>query len=329
MQYLKDIITNATIAIKSVNSLVELDKVRIQYLGRKGELTCCFQNLSLLPPEKRADIAKTINKTKEKMIQIFNLRKAELKQIELLSTLNSEKIDITLPGKRINTGSIHPVTHTIERVECFFTKLGFDIESGPEIEDAFHNFDALNIKPMHPARTDQDTFFFNQNLMLRTHTSGAQIRIMENSQPPFRYIVPGRVYRNDYDKTHTPMFHQLEGILVNENINFLQLKGILNDFVYDFFKGEEKIELRFRPSYFPFTEPSAEIDIKNKNGEWLEILGCGMVHPNVFHSVGINSEKYSGFAFGIGIERLAMLAYGIHDLRSFFENDLRFLKQFK
>jgi len=219
------------------------------------------------------------------------------------------------------------VTRTIERIERLFGELGFAVATGPEIEDDFHNFDALNIPAHHPARTDHDTFFFNPTLMLRTHTSGVQIRTMEQQQPPIRIIAPGRVYRNDYDMTHTPMFHQVEGLLVDEKASFTELKGILHDFLQNFF--EEDLTIRFRPSYFPFTEPSAEVDVMGKNGRWLEVLGCGMVHPSVLRAVGIDPEKYSGFAFGMGVERLTMLRYGVNDLRSFFENDLRFLKQFK
>lgn len=254
-------------------------------------------------------------------------RKDALQSAELEAKLAAETIDVTLPGRRIENGGLHPVTRTIERIESFFGELGFTVESGPEIEDDFHNFDALNIAADHPARTDHDTFFFNPKLMLRTHTSGVQIRTLEERQPPLRFIAPGRVYRNDYDQTHTPMFHQVEGMLVDENVNFAQLKGILHDFLCNFF--EEDLEVRFRPSYFPFTEPSAEVDVKGKNGKWLEVLGCGMVHPNVLRSVGIDPEKYSGFAFGMGVERLTMLRYGVNDLRAFFENNLRFLKQFK
>lgn len=327
MQHLQEIIANATAAINAAESLVALDDVRVQYLGKKGELTAQLQSLGKLPPEERRTAGQEINVAKETVQKAIAARKDSLQRAELEAKLVAETIDVTLPGRRIENGGLHPVTRTIERIESFFGELGFTVESGPEIEDDFHNFDALNIADDHPARTDHDTFFFNPKLMLRTHTSGVQIRTMEENQPPLRFIAPGRVYRNDYDQTHTPMFHQVEGMLVDENVNFAQLKGILHDFLCNFF--EEDLEVRFRPSYFPFTEPSAEVDVKGKNGKWLEVLGCGMVHPNVLRSVGIDPEKYSGFAFGMGVERLTMLRYGVNDLRAFFENDLRFLKQFK
>jgi phenylalanyl-tRNA synthetase alpha chain len=327
MQHLQEIIASASAAIQAADTLNALDEVRVQYLGKKGELTAQLQNLGKLPPEERRTAGQEINAAKNTVQQAIFARKEALQRAELEQKLAAETIDVTLPGHRIENGGIHPITRTIERIESFFGELGFTVESGPEIEDDFHNFDALNIAEDHPARTDHDTFFFNPKLMLRTHTSGVQIRTMEASQPPLRFIAPGRVYRNDYDQTHTPMFHQVEGMLIDENVNFAHLKGILHDFLCNFF--EEELEVRFRPSYFPFTEPSAEVDVKRKNGKWLEILGCGMVHPNVLRSVGIDPEKYSGFAFGIGIERLTMLRYGVNDLRAFFENDLRFLKQFK
>ncbi|SHO56132.1 phenylalanine--tRNA ligase subunit alpha [Vibrio quintilis] len=327
MQHLQEIIAGATAAIQAADTLVVLDEVRVQYLGKKGELTAQLQNLGKLPPEERRAAGQEINQAKAAVQQAISARKEALQREELEAKLAEETIDVTLPGRHIENGGIHPITRTIERIESFFGELGFTVESGPEIEDDFHNFDALNIADDHPARTDHDTFFFNPKLMLRTHTSGVQIRTMESSQPPLRFIAPGRVYRNDYDQTHTPMFHQVEGMLVDENVNFAHLKGILHDFLCNFF--EEELEVRFRPSYFPFTEPSAEVDVRRKNGKWLEILGCGMVHPNVLRSVGIDPEKYSGFAFGMGIERLTMLRYGVNDLRAFFENDLRFLKQFK
>ncbi|KXF80514.1 phenylalanine--tRNA ligase subunit alpha [Enterovibrio coralii] len=327
MQQLEEILSNATSAIEAADSVAALDEVRVKYLGKKGELTLQLQQLGKLPPEERREAGASINKAKQAVQQALAERKNALESAELEAKLSAETIDVTLPGRRIENGGIHPVTRTIERIETFFGELGFEVKTGPEIEDAFHNFDALNIAEDHPARTDHDTFFFNPDLMLRTHTSGVQIRTMEQNQPPLRFIAPGRVYRNDYDQTHTPMFHQVEGMLVDENVNFAQLKGILHDFLCNFF--EEDLEVRFRPSYFPFTEPSAEVDVRRKDGKWLEILGCGMVHPNVLRAVGIDPEKYSGFAFGMGVERLTMLRYGVNDLRAFFENDLRFLKQFK
>lgn len=327
MQQLNDILLNVNKEVSEANSVAALDEVRVKYLGKKGELTLQLQQLGKLPPEERREAGASINKAKEAVQQALTARKNALEQAELAEKLAAETLDVTLPGRQIGLGNLHPVTRTIERIETFFGELGFDVKTGPEIEDAFHNFDALNIAHDHPARTDHDTFFFNPDLMLRTHTSGVQIRTMEASKPPLRFIAPGRVYRNDYDQTHTPMFHQVEGMLVDEHVSFADLKGILNDFLCNFF--EEDLEVRFRPSYFPFTEPSAEVDVKGKNGKWLEVLGCGMVHPNVLRSVGIDPEKYSGFAFGMGVERLTMLRYGVTDLRAFFENDLRFLKQFK
>jgi phenylalanyl-tRNA synthetase alpha chain len=245
---------------------------------------------------------------------------------ELNQKLAGETIDVTLPGRGQSRGGLHPVTRTINRIESFFNELGFSVKTGPEVEDGFHNFDALNIPANHPARADHDTFYFNPDVMLRTQTSGVQIRTMEVEEPPLRIISPGRVYRNDYDQTHTPMFHQVEGLMVDKNVSFAELKGILHDFLNNFF--EQDLQVRFRPSYFPFTEPSAEVDVMGKNGKWLEVLGCGMVHPNVLKAVNIDPEIYTGFAFGMGVERLTMLRYEVNDLRAFFENDLRFLKQF-
>jgi len=327
MQELDDILASATLAIDTANSLTTLDEVRVQFLGKKGALTLQLQGLGKLPPEQRREAGQSINKAKKNIQQALNTRREALQKAELEAKLSAEKIDVTLPGRQIENGGVHPVTRTIERMEQFFGELGFTTEHGPEIEDSFHNFDALNIAKDHPARSDHDTFFFNPDLMLRTQTSDVQIRTMEKRRPPLRMICPGRVYRNDYDQTHTPMFHQIEGLLVDENVNFAQLKGILSDFLTSFF--EDDLEVRFRPSYFPFTEPSAEVDVRRKDGKWLEILGCGMVHPDVLRRVNIDPEKYTGFAFGMGVERLTMLRYGVNDLRAFFENDLRFLKQFK
>lgn len=323
---LQEIIASATAAITATDSLNALDEVRVHYLGKKGQLTALLQGLGKLPAEERRVAGQEINQAKVAVQDAISAHKEQLQRAELEAKLSAETIDVTLPGCLSEQGGVHPVTRTIERIQTFFGELGFSVESGPEVEDDFHNFDALNIASDHPARTDHDTFFFNSQLMLRTHTSGVQIRTMQTQQPPLRFIAPGRVYRNDYDQTHTPMFHQVEGMLVDENVNFAQLKGILHDFLCNFF--EEDLEVRFRPSYFPFTEPSAEVDVKGKNGKWLEVLGCGMVHPNVLRSVGIDPERYSGFAFGMGVERLTMLRYGVNDLRAFFENDLRFLKQF-
>lgn len=327
MQQLEDILSGAILAIGAADTIVVLDEVRVKYLGKKGMLTLQLQGLGKLSHEERREAGASINKIKQEIQDALGERKQTLESAELEAKLATQTLDVTLPGRRIESGGVHPVTRTIERIESFFGDLGFSVKRGPEIEDAFHNFDALNIAEDHPARTDHDTFFFNPDLMLRTHTSGVQIRTMEENQPPLRFIAPGRVYRNDYDQTHTPMFHQVEGLLVDENVSFAQLKGILHDFLCHFF--EEDLEVRFRPSYFPFTEPSAEVDVKGKNGKWLEVLGCGMIHPNVLRSVNIDPEKYTGFAIGMGVERLTMLRYGVNDLRSFFENDVRFLTQFK
>ncbi|MCE9787056.1 phenylalanine--tRNA ligase subunit alpha [Shewanella chilikensis] len=326
MQQLTEIVEQALAAIEGASDLKILDDIRVDYLGKKGKITDMMKLMATLSPQEKPAFGQKVNEAKQKVQQFLNQRIEGLKAAELEQKLQTEKIDVTLPGRRLDNGGLHPVTRTIERIESFFGELGFSVVQGPEIEDDYHNFDALNIPEHHPARADHDTFYFNPKLVLRTQTSGVQIRTMEVEKPPLRIISPGRVYRNDYDMTHTPMFHQVEGLLVDENVNFAELKGILHDFLRNFF--EEDLEIRFRPSYFPFTEPSAEVDVKGKNG-WLEVLGCGMVHPNVLRGVGIDPDKYSGFAFGMGVERLAMLRYGVNDLRAFFENDLRFLKQFK
>lgn len=327
MQQLEDVVGQAKAEIEGVSDIAALDEIRVKYLGKKGFFTEQMKGLGALSPEERPAAGAVINQAKQQVQDALNARREALEVAVLNQKLAAETIDISLPGRRIENGGLHPVTRTIERIERLFGEMGFKVARGPEIEDGFHNFDALNIPAHHPARTDHDTFYFNPDLMLRTHTSGVQIRTMEHQQPPIRIIAPGRVYRNDYDMTHTPMFHQVEGLLVDEHASFTELKGILHDFLRNYF--EEDLTIRFRPSYFPFTEPSAEVDVMGKNGKWLEVLGCGMVHPNVLRSVGIDPEKYSGFAFGMGVERLTMLRYGVNDLRAFFENDLRFLKQFK
>ncbi|MGU0056649.1 phenylalanine--tRNA ligase subunit alpha [Enterobacter hormaechei] len=279
-----------------------------------------------LPAEERPAAGAVINEAKEQVQQALNARKAELESAVLNARLAAETIDVSLPGRRIGNGGLHPVTRTIHRIESFFGELGFTVATGPEIEDDYHNFDALNIPGHHPARADHDTFWFDATRLLRTQTSGVHIRTMKEQEPPIRIIAPGRVYRNDYDQTHTPMFHQMEGLIVDKH-QLHQPERHAARFPEQLF--EEDLQVRFRPSYFPFTEPSAEVDVMGKNGKWLEVLGCGMVHPNVLRNVGIDPEVYSGFAFGMGIERLTMLRYGVTDLRAFFENDLRFLKQFK
>ena len=324
---LDEIILQAEQAIANAKEPAELDQVRVEILGKKGKLTEQLKSLGKLSAEERPKAGQAINVAKQTVQKLIFTRGELLRGEQIKAKRAAESIDVTLPGNTMEHGGLHPVTRTIERIESFFGELGFSVKAGPEIEDDFHNFDALNIPTHHPARADHDTFYFNPKLVLRTQTSGVQIRTMETEQPPLRIISPGRVYRNDYDQTHTPMFHQVEGLMVDKNVSFTHLKGILHDFLHNFF--EEDLEIRFRPSYFPFTEPSAEVDVKGKNGKWLEVLGCGMVHPNVLRSVGIDPEVYTGFAFGMGVERLSMLRYGVNDLRSFFENDLRFLKQFK
>ncbi|ATL92589.1 phenylalanine--tRNA ligase subunit alpha [Aeromonas sp. CU5] len=327
MQQLEEVVGQAKADIEGVSDIATLDEIRVKYLGKKGFFTEQMKGLGALSAEERPAAGAVINQAKQQVQDALNECREALEIAVLNQKLAAETIDVSLPGRRIENGGLHPVTRTIERIERLFGEMGFKVARGPEIEDGFHNFDALNIPAHHPARTDHDTFYFNPDLMLRTHTSGVQIRTMQQQQPPIRIIAPGRVYRNDYDMTHTPMFHQVEGLLVDEHASFTELKGILHDFLRNYF--EEDLTIRFRPSYFPFTEPSAEVDVMGKNGKWLEVLGCGMVHPNVLRSVGIDPEKYSGFAFGMGVERLTMLRYGVNDLRAFFENDLRFLKQFK
>jgi phenylalanyl-tRNA synthetase alpha chain len=323
---LEAIISAAEANINDAQDVNTLDAVRVEYMGKKGKLTDLLKSLGSLSAEERPKVGQKINQAKQQIQQLIQARGDVLRMQELNAKLEAEKIVVTLPGRANPVGGLHPVTQTINRIQGFFGELGFSVKSGPEIEDGFHNFDALNIPANHPARADHDTFYFNPDVMLRTQTSGVQIRTMEVEQPPLRIISPGRVYRNDYDQTHTPMFHQVEGLMVDENVSFAELKGILHDFLNNFF--EDDLKVRFRPSYFPFTEPSAEVDVMGKNGKWLEVLGCGMVHPNVLKAVNIDAEKYTGFAFGMGVERLTMLRYQVNDLRSFFENDLRFLKQF-
>lgn len=321
------IIKQAEAQINDAQDANTLDAVRVEFMGKKGQLTDLLKGLGKLSNEERPAAGQKINQAKQQIQAMIQGRGEYLRDQELNAKLASETIDVTLPGRGDEMGGLHPVTRTISRIESFFNELGFEVKSGPEVEDGFHNFDALNIPANHPARADHDTFYFNPDVMLRTQTSGVQIRTMEVEQPPLRIISPGRVYRNDYDQTHTPMFHQVEGLMVDKNVSFTELKGILHDFLNNFFEAE--MQVRFRPSYFPFTEPSAEVDVMGKNGKWLEVLGCGMVHPNVLKAVNIDPEEYTGFAFGMGVERLTMLRYGVNDLRAFFENDLRFLKQFK
>ena len=302
-----------------------LDDLYRSFLGKKGEVNLLLKSLGSIEPEKRKEAGKLLNVLKSNIEADYLKTTSTLTTIANQEKLSRDKIDISLPGFESKKGSIHPVTRTIQDICSFFERMGFDIEAGPEAEIDYYNFEALNVPEDHPAKDMHDTFYLNNSGLLRTHTSPVQIRTMEKSEAPHRIICPGKVYRKDSDLTHTPMFHQIEGLVVEKDASFSQLKGLLNDFLEDFFG--EQVELRFRPSYFPFTEPSAEADIRwNKN--WLEVLGCGMVHPNVLQGVGVDTNKYSGFAFGLGVERMAMLKYDIPDLRAFFENDIRFLDQF-
>jgi len=338
MDNLKKLINEAKKKIFLAKNLQTLDQLRIQYLGKKSELSTILKSLTKLPIEQRAKVGQEVNAAKDQLTRLIQQRLQILNNQQLETKITQQSIDVTLPGRGQNLGSLHPVTRIQERIEDLFTSMGFTMVEGPEIEDEFHNFEALNIPQHHPARTTMDTFYLQSSkLLLRTHTSPVQIRAMKILGVPLRAIAIGRVYRRDSDITHVPMFHQLEGLLVDDRTNFTELKGLLNDFLENFF--EKKIKLRFRSSYFPFTEPSAEVDLccifcngtgcqVCKGTGWIELLGCGMVHPNVFKAVGIDSEKYTGFAFGIGIDRLAMFHYGIPDLRALFENDLRLLEQF-
>ena len=332
------IITKAQKAVAKANDLKDLDDARVLYLGKKGELTALLKGVSKLPKEDRPVMGDTINQAKVEIQKLIETRKDELEEIALEKRILEEKIDVTLPGRNVEKGGLHPITQTLHHIENIFTKGGFKVELGPEIEDDFHNFSALNIPEHHPARAMHDTFYFSANAVLRTHTSPVQIRTLERQKPPVRIIAPGRVYRCDSDVSHTPMFHQVEGLIVDKEATLAQLKGLLIDFLRSYFEKDD-LQVRFRPSYFPFTEPSAEADIEcvicsgegcrvcKKTG-WLEVLGCGVVHPNVLKAVDIDPEEFSGLAFGMGVERLAMLRYGVNDLRLFFENDVRFLNQF-
>jgi len=325
MQEIPHILETAVAEIRSAADINALEQIRVSYLGKKGLLTARLKELGKLGPEERPQAGQLINDAKEQLQEQLAQRRQELESQQEEALLKASTIDITLPGRGMHQGSLHPVTRTLREIESLFVQAGFGIADGPEIEDNYHNFEALNIPETHPARAMHDTFYINSELLLRTHTSNVQIRYMEQNKPPLAIIAPGRVYRCDSDMTHTPMFHQVEGLLIDEGITFSDLKGLLQDFLRNFFNQD--LQVRFRPSYFPFTEPSAEVDIMGRNG-WLEVLGCGMVHPNVLENVGIDSEKFTGLAFGMGVERLTMLKYGIDDLRLFFENDIRFLNQF-
>lgn len=327
----------ALAAIGQAMDLVQLDQVRVRYLGKSGEMTALLKQLGTLPKQERPAAGQLINQAKVEVQAALESRKGDLERAALSARLAAERIDVSLPGRGQRPGGLHPITRTLRRIERLFANAGFAVVEGPEVESAYHNFEALNIPEHHPARAMHDTFYFDAERLLRTHTSPVQIRVMKEQAPPLKVIAPGRVYRCDSDLTHTPMFHQVEGLLVDEGVSFADLKGVLYDFLSNFF--ERDLKLRFRPSYFPFTEPSAEVDIQCvmcngtgcrvcKQTGWLEVLGCGMVYPEVFRHVGIDPERYLGYAFGMGVERLAMLRYGIDDIRMYFDNDLRFLRQF-
>lgn len=334
---LEQLAKQAESSIAGAEDLSVLDDLRVEYLGKKGRLTGLLKGLGSLSADERPAAGAKINDVKQSLQDLIGQRKMHFESIELDAKLADETIDVTLPGRGEDVGGLHPVTRTMERIEGFFSRIGYDVEVGPEIEDDYHNFESLNIPSHHPARAMHDTFYIDPTTVLRTHTSPVQVRTMERHAPPIRIICPGRVYRCDSDLTHTPMFHQVEGLVVDRDISFADLKGVIDQFLKAFFEAD--LPVRFRPSYFPFTEPSAEVDIQctNCGGDgcrvcshtgWLEVMGCGMVHPNVLEHCDVDTNIFTGFAFGMGVERLAMLRYGVNDLRLFFENDLRFLKQF-
>ena len=336
-EQISQLVAEATSAIGAADNMTAVDSLRVKYLGRKGVLTEQLKQLGGLPADERPRVGQWVNEAKQTLQRKLGTRKEELERSSISEHYAKETVDVTLPGRGFSVGGLHPVTRTLYRLEEMFRHIGFDVADGPEIEDDYHNFEALNIPEHHPSRAMHDTFYFDQHKLLRTHTSPVQIRYMKTHKPPLRVIAPGRVYRCDSDVTHTPMFHQIEGLMVDDAVTFADLKGMLSDFLRRFF--ERDLKVRFRASYFPFTEPSAEVDIGCvmcrgkgcrvcKQTGWMEILGCGMVHPEVFRHVDIDSERYTGFAFGLGVERMAMLRYGINDIRLFYENDLRFLRQF-
>ena len=339
MQALDELKAEATAAIESAEDSAALEKLRVEWLGKKGRVTDLLKSLGQLDADERPKVGAEINAVKQLLNERISERKETLQQAAIAAQLAAESLDVTLPGRHEDLGALHPITRTIDRMAGYFAAPGFEVVEGPEIEDDYHNFEALNIPAHHPARAMHDTFYIDDTHVLRTHTSGVQVRTMETREPPLRVICPGRVYRCDSDLTHSPMFHQVEGLLIDEDVSFGQLKGIIQDFLHAFFE-QDALAVRFRPSYFPFTEPSAEVDIQCVKcaGEgcricsgtgWLEVMGCGMVHPRVLEMSGVDTERFQGFAFGMGVERLAMLRYGIGDLRLNFENDLRFLAQFR
>ena len=336
-QELENLVDKIRLAVEDSDELRSLEKLRVEYLGKKGILTQQLKRVGSLPSDQRPAFGLAVNEAKQQVEQLIDARKEILTDRSISQQLQTEKIDVTLPGRGNRLGGLHPLTRTMNRLVEIFQRMGFAVADGPEIEDDFHNFEALNIPPNHPARAMHDTFYVGNDMLLRTHTSPVQIRYMREHKPPIKVIAPGRVYRCDSDQTHTPMFHQIEGLAVGRDVSFADLKGVLTGFLRAFF--ETDLDVRLRPSYFPFTEPSAEVDISCvfcqgkgcrvcKQTGWLEVLGSGMVHPEVYRHVGIDSEKYTGYAFGLGVERLTMLRYGVDDLRLFFENDLSFLRQF-
>ncbi|MAT51713.1 MAG: phenylalanine--tRNA ligase subunit alpha [Porticoccaceae bacterium] len=337
MENLAKLADEAIDAVSRAEDAAALDEVRVEYLGKKGKLTELLKGLGKLSPEERPAAGARINEAKEQVQNEIQRRKLFLEEQAIAEQLAAETIDVTLAGRQVDDGGLHPVTRTLARIEAFFVRAGYQVAEGPEIEDDYHNFEALNIPAHHPARAMHDTFYIDSHSVLRTHTSPVQIRTLETQNPPVRVICPGRVYRCDSDLTHTPMFHQVEGLVVDRDVSFADLKGTVDQFLKAFFEAD--LPVRFRPSYFPFTEPSAEVDIQctKCRGEgcricshtgWLEVMGCGMVHPEVFRHCNVDTEQFTGFAFGMGVERLAMLRYGVTDLRMFFENDLKFLRQF-
>ncbi len=338
MKHADALIQEAIAGIAASETLSALAALRVHYLGKKGLVTEQLKTLGSMPENERRDAGQQLNRIKSEIVDAIKARETVIQQTNLTGQLAGQQLDVSLPGRGQQPGSIHPISRSLVRIERIFEAAGFKVAEGPEVEDDFHNFEALNFTPDHPARAMLDTFYLMNGNLLRTHTSPVQVRVMQQSKPPLRIIAPGRVYRCDSDLTHTPMFHQVEGLLVDENVSMANLKGILVDFIRSFF--EAHLNVRFRPSYFPFTEPSAEMDVECVmcrgsgcrvcgNSGWLEVLGCGMVHPQVLMNVGIDSERWTGYAFGMGVERLTMLRYGVNDLRMFFENDLRFLTQFR
>ena len=327
----EQLVAEAVDAITGAADLAALDELRVRYLGKKGALTALLKGLGKLSAEERPAAGQAINAAKGRVSEAIDARRDALQEAQMARELLEDTIDVTLPGRRAPRGNAHPVSIVMRRIEDIFRHAGFDVAFGPEIEDDYHNFEALNIPAHHPARAMHDTFYLESGHLLRTHTSPVQIRVMLEQQPPLRIIAPGRVYRCDYDQTHSPMFHQVEGLLLDRTVTMADLKGVLDSFLKCFFERDD-LQIRYRPSYFPFTEPSMEVDIRLESdhgiSNWLEVMGCGMVHPNVLTNAGVDPSQYAGFAFGLGVERLAMLRYGISDLRLFFENDIQFLRQF-